>query len=180
MQEVFLNPPSPNHYAGDEVVERWEQLPLHPEERMEVDHGDDENEEKDSAFCFLCEHQCLNGQNVLWTRLQSMFQQLGKGSREHVYRCIYRFYKENFYDEIKKEWTLKSIRRHALEHVGLPHRTIMDMVIQDMTIITNNLSGCVLSKNTDTGEVRPNPNELKLYLSCTEKLLKLVKEVEQL
>jgi hypothetical protein len=132
-------------------------------------------------WCFMCvkrvpQHQLL--QNEYYRRLLQLFEQARHLRTVDLCTNIQRFYMENFAAAHgNQEWTLRSIRSHIYEHLGVSSAFVQDDLVRTLYAQTRlyKESGLRL-RDVSTGKVHVNFKGMHSYLQCVRMLLHVMKQ----
>jgi hypothetical protein len=140
-----------------------------PEE--EEDHKGD----IDHEFCFMCQYRAGCETNRGWNTLQKLFDSLGYGKRDLVYKNIQKCFNETFRQEIEGQpyWSIESIRRHAEEDGGVSEETMGRMIQQTLFKATNIIAQTTLLQHP-VGE----PHNLSVNVSNLQTYKKLAEQIK--
>jgi hypothetical protein len=133
------------------------------------------------AWCFMCvkrvpQHQLL--QNEYYRRLLQLFEQARHLRTVDLCTNIQRFYNDNFAAAHgNQEWTLRSIRAHIYEHLGVSSSFVQDDLVRTLYAQTRlyKESGLRL-RDVATGRVHVNFKGMHSYLQCVRMLLHVMKQ----
>jgi hypothetical protein len=181
-----LDEPALDH-AGDGInVGSNDPLTYDQPEAVSVlsDTHDWGKEHKDDQWCFLCENgndPNIDGDNEYFRRLTDMMSNSSTLSPWQQCLNVQKYYNLNFRRHHKnRQWTLKSIHRHQIEHMGdsinkMRFETVRTYYSLMQIFRDSNL--CLLDRQT--GKKFINMKALQAFIPLTRELLKGLNELDK-
>jgi hypothetical protein len=141
-------------------------------------------ESEADAWCFLCEWRVPPDQiadNRYYSTLLDLFSNSRHQRNVDLCRNIQRYYKDNFaLAHEHREWTLRSIRAHQYEHMGVSTAFMYDDLIRTLYAQTQLYSATGLRlRDIQTNKQYVNHKGMRSYIDTTRQLLNVIRQAEQ-
>jgi hypothetical protein len=146
--------------------------------------SDDWGSESDAdSWCFLCEWRVPPDQiadNRYYSTLLDLFSNSRHQRNVDLCRNIQRYYNENFaLAHDGRVWTLRSIRAHQYEHMGVSTAFMYDDLIRTLYAQTQLYCATGLRlRDTQTNKQYVNHKGMRSYIDTTRQLLNVIRQAE--